>query len=267
MNSSANSDRKLMTKKIVSAIVCVAGLFVPWQAFRYVLEFIFRSVSLIWFVSYDTALYVWIASVLILFFLKSKLKWLTLALSPFVLIPVYWFGSGSIDYFKGRAEFQAVGLMSAGYDNLDEEYRVWKAPSSCLVMGDEFYTQSPNNSAIKFWTKLLGYQKGVFHGKYPSKKEVFDFLEKNSQSVQFTMDSVGFNTVLNGQSIKLQYQKIYSYDVLKIFIKSNSAKVALMNNEVILFQLIQPRFGSVYLADAKTGKIFADYFPDNELQM
>lgn len=251
-----------MKRKLVSVIVCVVGLFVSWQAFHYSIDFLFRNTSFTWFIRYDTALCIWIATVVILFLLKSKLKWVVLVFSSFVVVPIYWFCSGSIDYFNGRAAFQGVGMMMPGYDNLDEEYRVWYAPSSCLVEGNEFYTHSPNNTAIKFWTKLLGYQKGVFRGKYPTEEEVFFFFEKNSQSVQFTIDTIGFNTFIGKKQVKLKYQKEYEYEFYKIFLRTNTARIALLNNEVILFQLNQRGYGAIYLADATTGKIFAEYIKD-----
>src|SRR5690349_8693474 len=92
-----------MKLKIITISICIAALIIAWESFEFVYGFLLGYFKRVRSFEVNVAFYIWIASVITLFFLKSRLKWVTFFLAPYVLIPIYWFSDASIDYFRNKA--------------------------------------------------------------------------------------------------------------------------------------------------------------------
>jgi hypothetical protein len=198
---------------------------------------------------------IWLIIVIYLFFKRTKSKWYLLLLSSWSLVSIYSFFSGTKDYFLRQATIKTYGLPSDEFWNLDPDLRIWNSSSGCAVMGNEMFTQSPNNIAVQFLTKCLGTQPHVYNGYYPSKKEVDSELSINATLVKFNyrQNSLDFN--LNGQTIKLKDSQRGGFHFPN---KVDSAKVLVFKKECIFFQSLGDT-AKTLLADKKTGEVFARY--------
>jgi hypothetical protein len=85
--------------------------------------------------------------------------------------PVLAFALGVADYCRGRARLVSPGLPGTTSFNLDPDLRCGWATSGCLVYGNEWVTQSPNNLAVSAMTRLFGPQRGAYTGAYPTEEE------------------------------------------------------------------------------------------------
>jgi len=207
---------------------------------------------------YRFTLLLWIITLTILFLRKSRLKWLLIGLSAWTIIPTFSFLSGTKDYFTGQATFSYVGTPTLEFFNLDSEYRAWNTTSGCVRFGFEPFTQVPNNIAIKFWTNILGFQKGVFTGIYPNLIETNKLIDRLGRNITVTKTKMNYKFSIDNKNYKIN-ESIQG--VMPDYDNLDSAKVAIIKNELIIFR---PIFGSeileTYLVDMHTGKIFATYY-------
>jgi hypothetical protein len=216
--------------------------------------------SFIIFFTWPLGLLFWFIVLIVLFIRKTKLKWYLIGFSAWTIIPTLSFLSGTKDYFTGQATFKYVGLPAPEFYNLDRQFRAWNSTSGCVVMGFEPLTQSPNNWAIKFWTNSFGFQKGVYTGSYPDDTLANKMIDSLGQETGFSKNKMTFKFYLAGKEYKIsetaRYRGMQNLDSCK------SAKVALIDNDLILFKptIVSDDKKVTYLADNKTGQIFARYY-------
>jgi len=200
----------------------------------------------------------WIIALIILFVRKTKLKWYLIGISAWTVIPTLNFLSGTKDYFTGQATFRYVGYPEPEFYNLDRQYRVWNSTSGCIMLGFEPMTQVPNNWAIKFWTYLFGFQKKVYTGTYPDEMEADKIINRIGQEINFSENGMGYKFCFDNKDYAIsesEHRDRQNLDSCK------TAKVALVDNELIVFKPILLGDQVVtYLADSKTGQIFAQYY-------
>jgi len=213
--------------------------------------------AILFFFFIPFSLLFWIGALVYLFISRAKLKWYLLLFSSWTLIPVWNFASGSKDYFQGKAAIETFGMPTGEFYNLDPELRVWNSTSGCMAYGIEPFIQVPNNLAIRFWTSLLGPQKGVYTGIYPTKEQAKELINK-SECVSLSRRADAFTFNYRNVVIALQSD---DYDDSYILDKTIDAKAFILNNECILIETTsddnQP---VILLADNRNGKIFARYY-------
>jgi hypothetical protein len=199
----------------------------------------------------------WIGAFIYLFIKRTNLKWYLLLVSSWTLIPILSFVSGSKDYFQGEAAIETIGMPNAEFYNLDPDLRVWNSTSGCVVMGSELFTQVPHNLAVRFWIALLGSQKGVYKGIYPTKEQANEIISKGEQ---VRLSKVSDTFFLNYRNKPLFLQSDNNED-LDILVKTTSARAFVLNNECLLMEsMIDTTKRLILLADKKTGKVFARYY-------
>jgi hypothetical protein len=225
------------------------ALISSWLTFMFSFYFIFIA---------PIALAIWATILIVLFVHKSNLRWYLIALSAWTVIPIFNFFTGTKDYFIGHASLEFVGLPGPEFYNLDKDYRLRTSSSGCLVTGFEPLTQWPNNSAVKLWTNLLGYQTGVYHGVYPDKNETKKILTLNGREVAILQLEQSFSFTVNNKVHTIIRQKNWNAQKMD---GCKTAKVALINNELLLVKPVSCTDLQVtYLADNKSGEIFATYY-------
>ena len=203
-------------------------------------------------------LLLWFIALTVLFIRKTKLKWYLIGFSAWTVIPTVSFLSGTKDYFTGQATFRYVGYPEPEFYNLDTEFRAWNSTSGCIVMGFEPLTQTPNNWAIKFWTNLFGFQKGVYKGTYPDEIEAGKIIDSVGKEISFSKNEMTYKFNLDDKNYAISergHRDMQNLDSCK------TAKVTLFDNDLIIFKptIISDEFVT-YLADSKTGEIFARYY-------
>ncbi|MDZ7897467.1 MAG: hypothetical protein U5N85_05490, partial [Arcicella sp.] len=149
-------------------------------------------------------LLLWIIVLIFLFIRKTNLKWYLISFSAWTVIPIFCFLVATTDYFTGQAKFREVGMPDKEFYNLDREYRVGNSTTGCIVLGFEAFTHLPNNVAVRLWTNLFGFQKGVYSGQYPDKLQTEKILEKVKQEVKFEKDSLNFKFDLDKITYRIQ---------------------------------------------------------------
>jgi hypothetical protein len=213
--------------------------------------------TFLYFFSIPLVLLFWIGVLVYLFIKRTNLKWYLLLASSWTLMPLWSFLSGSKDYFQGKAAIETFGMPDGEFYNLDPDLRVWNSTSGCVVMGFEPFTQVPNNLAIRFWTSLLGTQKGVYKGVYPTKEQAKELIS-NGELVKLSKHANAFLLNYKNQPLSLQSE---NYDDLDVLGKTTDAKAFVLNNECLLMETTADTTQRVILlADKSSGKIFARYY-------
>lgn len=213
--------------------------------------------TFIFFFSIPFGLLFWFGVLICLFVKQTKLKWYLLLCSSWTVVPFISFVSGTKDYFQGKAAVEKVGMPNAEFYNLDPELRVWNSTSGCIVLGFEPFTQLPNNVAVKFWTKTLGKQKGVYKGIYPTRKQAEELI---THGKQMNLIKVADTIFLDNNKQNL-FLTSSNYDDLAALENANSAKAFILNDECLL---IAPNGDTtkhvIMLADKNKGTVFARYY-------
>ena len=73
-----------------------------------------------------------------------------------------------VDYSNGNARLRYTGLPRTKFYNLDPDSRCGHAGYGCVVMGNEWVTQTPYNCAVRLLTASCGDMQGAYHGTYPT---------------------------------------------------------------------------------------------------
>ncbi len=205
--------------------------------------------------------FIWLILLMILLFRNIKLATLLFVLSSWCVLPVINFIGGSVNYFRGQASLKYVGLPGAEFYNLNPEYRVWNSSSGCVLMGYEPFTQYSNNFAVKSWTKLLGYQKGVYRGNYPDRISAENILLQQGKEVEFTQDDSSFNIGFEGKSYLVE--RLFHRNQAE-FKGTARAMAVKLDDGLMLFMPIQNEsYLFLSLIDLKNAKIFAEYHIEN----
>lgn len=226
--------------------------------FWFWIAFITSWTTFIFFLTIPLGLALWLLVLTTLFIKKTYLKQYLVGLSAWTVIPTINFLAGTRDYFKGQATFKYVGYPSPEFYNLNKEYRAKNSTSGCIFIGYEFLTQTPNNIAIKFWTNLIGVQKGTYTGRYPNETEASQIINEAGKEVNFIKNEMSYNFNFENKNYTItvsEHRNTQNLDSCK------TAKVALLDNELIIFKptIISNEFVT-YLADSKTGNAFARYY-------
>jgi hypothetical protein len=98
-------------------------------------------------------------------------RWRAAVLCVLLSPPVLAFALGVAAYCRGRACLAESGLPGTTFHNLDPGLRCGRATSGCIVSGNKWVTQSPNNLAVSAMTRLFGPQRGAYTGPYPTEDE------------------------------------------------------------------------------------------------
>ena len=206
-------------------------------------------------------LLLWGTVLVLLFIRKTNLKWYLIAFSAWTVVPTFSFLLATSDYMTGQAKFKEIGNPDKEFYNLDRQYRVGTSTSGCIVLGFELFTHLPNNIAIKLWTNIFGFQKGVYGGQYPNKLETEKILENVKQETSFVNDSLYFKFQLGNNTYKIQDTEHRNLQELE---NVNSAKIVIIDKNLIVFKPTVEGEETIitYLADNETGKVFARYYQD-----
>lgn len=86
------------------------------------------------------------------------------------------FSWGIVDYANGNASLRFTGLPGTTSHNLDPELRCGRGTSGCIVMGNEWCTQSPYNGAVRLLTATCGWMPNTYVGPYPSESDAKDAI-------------------------------------------------------------------------------------------
>lgn len=175
----------------------------------------------------------WFVVALWFFIKKSKWKWYLLFFSPWILLPVWNFGSGVVDYTRGIAAIETYGEPSREAGNLDPALRVWSSSDGCMVTGLEIFTQSPNNAAITTCVSLFGYQRGAYAGTYPHLDAAIASLQ-HAVVVPITHLPNGCSFIYEGKRIQLNTDGGYELGYINA---ATAAKVTVYRNECLLFEI------------------------------
>jgi hypothetical protein len=236
-------EQPLRQKKIVE------GLF--WTAL------LSSWVTFIFFFTIPIGLLFWFGVLIYFFFKRVNLKWYLLLCSSWTVVPLFSFASGTKDYFQGKAAIEMVGLPDEEFYNLDPELRVWNSSSGCIVIGFEPFTQIPNNLAVKFWTKMLGRQTGVYKGVYPTRQQAEELVKRGEQMNLYR----GVDTIFLSSNKQNLFLVPGSFGNLQELEKVTTAKAFILNRECLLLQAAPDATKTVIiLADKTEGIPFAKYF-------
>lgn len=232
-----------------------------WTKIIFVVALIFSWLSVIFFLNYRIwgvfTIGFWIITLIVLFIRKSRLKWLLIGLSAWIILPLYGFLSGTKDYFSGNAALEFSGMPSIESLNLDRDYRTWNQSTGCVSHGYDSFISLPNNIAVKFWTNFLGYQKDVYAGFYPDKNEAFKLIDSLGQKASFVKEKKKYRFKFSGGDCQMN---IENKGVELTLNNCDSARVAIIKDQLVILRFNhEDGFSETYLADKETGNIFATY--------
>ena len=158
----------------------------------------------------------------------------------------------------GTARLKSVGLPNEAFYNLDPEYRVWNQTSGCMILGHEMITHPANNIAVKFWTRLLGFQKNVYTGIYPDRETAKTLLDKSRCSLYMRNLENELEFQFKGKAFKTDRAW---YGLLLEDFEEIEARYALIDEELLIVQpLSQRHIETIFLFDYKRGTKIAAYF-------
>lgn len=201
---------------------------------------------------------IWGGALAVLIHRKSNLKWNLLAFSSWVMIPLLCFSFATRDYFMGTAKLKYSGLPNEEFYNLDPEFRSWKQSSGCMIIGPEIFTHPVNNTAVKFWTRLLGFQKNAYAGIYPDKKTANDWLDESGSSIRMSKSENELTFEIHGRSFGTERAW---YGMWLEEFDETEARYTLINGELLIIQPLSERhIETTFLFDYHSGENFATYF-------
>lgn len=225
----------------------------PWMTVGIIISWI----TFWMFLSMPFGLIAWLVILIYLAIREVRLKWYLL-LSAWVFVPGCNFLTGSFRYFTGTASLHGVGGPET-YHGIDIETRAPIRTSGCIVLGFEPFVFVANNTAVRLWSNLFGYQRGSYTGILPTHEEALEIIKtadtlcvvKKDSYYQFNIQD---NTILldTSEFRKFHYKNpIHGVVVGKV-----------LQNECLLIQLLNkdtPYYEGIYLADIKDKKVLRKY--------
>ena len=203
----------------------------------------------------------WLAILVYLIIKKKVPKWY-LILSAWFIVPLFAFLFSTFQYFSGTACLLSIGGPKLFY-GIDRETRVESVSSGCIPIGFELFVFPANNTAIRLWTNLLGFQKGSYKGFFPTEDEAVKIIEsadtinvqEHGQFLRFLSDRQ--NIELDASNIeRLQSFEHYKNPLTKVIGKT-------INQECFVFQCLDTTTEerkTIYLVDIKQNKLLQTYF-------
>lgn len=230
-----------------------------WTNFWFWTALISSWLTFEFFFTSPFGLLLWGTVLVLLFIRKTNLKWYLIAFSSWTVIPIFSFLLATTDYITGQAKFKEIGMPDNEFYNLDRQYRVGNSTTGCIVLGFELFTHLPNNFAIKLWTNIFGFQKGVYRGQYPDKLETEKISKNVKKETYFEKDSLYFKFQFDENTFRIKDTEHRNSQELK---NVHSAKIAIIDKNLIIFKptIKDEEMNITYLADNETGKIFARYY-------
>ncbi|HRG73679.1 MAG TPA: hypothetical protein PLX69_03900 [Leptospiraceae bacterium] len=122
----------------------------------------------------------------IVYFIYSKIHKLFLFFIPVFFICFFISIFASIDYVKGRARLNAMGLIK-GLPHFDDESRLYWQRGGCIRFPAIDIPDMYANLYLKSLIKIFGYQRGAFTGYFPTKEEIKNFI-KNTKFKESNFD-------------------------------------------------------------------------------
>jgi len=107
--------------------------------------------------------------------LRSR-RWVALAVGVLVIPPTVFAGAAVFAYGRGAARLQTVGMPDVTLYNVDRETRYQRSSAGCIVWGNEWVHQAPNNATLRALSWLLGPMPGAYDGPYPTEAEAREAL-------------------------------------------------------------------------------------------
>ena len=199
----------------------------------------------------------WIGVFVLLIRNDRRKAWRLLFFSAWILVPLINFMIGTIGYFSGTATVRAVGYPAPEFFNLEPQYRVWRSSSGCMRYGHEPFTHGPRNAAIYLWANLFGYQRDVYQGYYPDERETQQLLNQQGKRVDVHQTERGIDFLLDGKKYQIRNQ---DRRAMLLPDSCRSGRVVVVGDELLIFKSDTSPPIQTYLADHKTGLIFACYW-------
>lgn len=225
----------------------IAGIGISWLTFWLFLLFPFGLIA-------------WLVILMVLINRNKHLKYYIL-LSAWLFVPSCNFLTGSISYFTGTATLKGIGGPFS-YIGIDPTTRVpITSFGACFVYGFEPFVFPPNNSAVRLWTNLFGYQKGAYEGIFPTQEEAEKLIQKgDTLNVEKMENYYQFN--FNEQIVQVDtmtfYPFMYYIPPLKTIMGTS------VNNECFLFQSIEAtpfrQEKIIYLVDIEAKRLLTQYY-------
>jgi hypothetical protein len=192
---------------------------------------------------------------------KHKLK-RYLILSAWLFVPSCSFLTGTIRYTIGNATLQGVGGPEI-FHGIDRETRVAATSSGCLFVGFEPFVFPANNTAVRLWTNLFGFQRGSYKGILPTQEEAQSIIKSaDTLIVKYASSFIQFD--IAGETVKIDSTDLYSYRNTSSLLDTVVGKV--IKDECFVFQ----QYGGkeeykkpIYIVDinkSKLLKVYVDYY-------
>ena len=201
---------------------------------------------------------VWLCILIYLIVKRAELRWYLL-ISSWLLVPSFNFFTGTIHYFTGTATLKGVGGPTT-YHGIDRETRIPVTSSGCIVIGYEPFVFYTNNLAVKFWTNLLGYQRGSYAGSFPSREEAQEMLQQGDTIAVKRQDKF-FEFRVGNKIVRLDTAAFhkFQYGVADI----DKVKGEIVNDDCFVFHRIdadEARFDRmIFLVDIKNDGLITQY--------
>ena len=226
----------------------IAGLIISWTT---IWMFLFSPFGIA----------AWISILIYLIIKRSHLKWYII-FSAWVFVPGCNFFTGTVHYFTGTASLRGVGGPEI-YHGIDRETRVPSTSSGCIFLGFEPFVFPANNSAVKLWTNIFGFQQGAYTGIYPTQEEAEEIL-KSADTVSVMQLDAYYEFVINDISVRLDKLGLGRFHDAG----ESTDKVIgkMVNNECFIFQrfdIVGNVDKVIYLADIKNRRLLTKYFVYN----
>jgi hypothetical protein len=223
-----------------------AGIIISWATFW---MFLFLPFGLL----------AWIGILIYLIVKKSKLK-LYFILSAWLFVPSCSFLKGTIRYATGTASLQSVGGPET-FHGIDSETRVVSTSSGCIFVGFEPFVFPANNTAVRLWTNLFGFQKGSYKGAFPTEEEAQEIIKSaDTLIVNRTDNFLQFNT--SGQTVNVDTSGFYRYRSYSSEFDKVVGKT--IKNECFIFQRLDNKDKeerkAIYIVDINKSKLLKTYF-------
>lgn len=222
-------------------------------------SWIFFVFPLIWLLPFAF----WVLFLIVLLIRKSDLTWKLLLFSSWSLLPLFSLVGGIGNYLDGNARLKSVGYPGFGFYNLNKEYRVYRSTSGCIFIGNEFFTHTPNNIAVKLCTTLFGYQKGVYTGFYPTPEKANEIVKTSGNTLQYSLAESEILFEVDNKKYQVPIDS-FMFRKKELNTKLSEVQIALYKEELIVLKIKDEEQNQfIYLIDRLSGKRFCAYFLRN----